>query len=83
MRDALPVDFPKLLIPVQARDGGAQHADKTDMAIMYGASTVAGINSASESLLRRAAAAIAAMAAVERAMNSDKKTAACELATAL
>jgi uncharacterized protein (UPF0261 family) len=82
MRDALPVDFPKLLIPKQANDGGAQHADKTDLAIMYSANTLAGTNSAVTSLLRRAAAAIAAMAAVERELNSDKKTAVCELAPA-
>jgi uncharacterized protein (UPF0261 family) len=82
MRDALPVDFPKLLIPNQASDGGAQHADKTDMAIMYSADTVTGTEGALKSFLRRAAVAIAAMAAVEREMNRDKKTAACELAAA-
>lgn len=79
MRDALPVEFPKLLlIPSQDDNGGAEHADKTEMMIMYSASAVEGLSRASESVLRKAAVAIAGMAAVERAINSAQKTAACE-----
>lgn len=61
-------------------DGGDRHADKTDMMVVYGADTVAGLNEASESILRNAAVAIAAMAGVERAINGGNKTAACAIA---
>lgn len=67
----LPIGFPKLLVSTMAASDTRAYVGQTDLTMMYPVVDINGLNGISKPILTNAAAAIAAMASVVRAPDTD------------